>query len=55
MRSGLMNEAWQMISISKRPDIIGVRTLESGQREFLIHNNVFCFPYYTVKEVASKQ
>lgn len=46
---------WNRVNIQKRPDIIGVRTLDSGQREFLVHNEAFCTPYYTLKELKQQE
>ena len=41
---------WERACISGRPDIIGVRSLESGQRQFLMHNEALSGVYYTATE-----
>ena len=37
---------WDRVEVPGRPDFIGVRTLPSGEREFLTHNEALCSPYY---------
>lgn len=46
---------WKKVNVHKRPDIIGVRTLESGQREFLVHNEALCTQYYTLQELKRQE
>jgi hypothetical protein len=41
---------WNRITVSRRGDIIGVRKLESGQRQFLMRNEALSTPYYVATE-----
>ena len=41
---------WKKITIVGRKDIVGVRTLPSGQRQFRIFNKNLCQQYYTALE-----
>lgn len=40
---------WERITVPGREDIVGIRTLETGERELLMHNEALCFPYYTAQ------
>jgi len=42
--------SWSRVTIEGRPDIIGARKLEDGRREFLMHNEVMCNPYWVAIE-----
>ena len=47
MESG---RSWGRINMPNRRDIVAVRTLEDGNREFLVHNEALCNPYYVAIE-----
>lgn len=51
--NGVKAMCWERIHIPNRGDIIGVRTLPSGQRELLMHNEALCAPYYVALEGSS--
>ena len=42
---------WNRIKVPSREDIIGVRILENGKLEFLMHNEALCTPYYLAHQV----
>jgi hypothetical protein len=38
--------SWERPAPGTRPDIVGVRHLDDGSTEYLMHNNALCNPYY---------
>lgn len=45
--------AWNRATVPGRADIIGVRELENGQKEYLIHNEALCAPYYLATSAST--
>ena len=41
--------AWERFNDPSRKDIVGVRICSDGQREFLIHNEASCSPYWVAR------